>query len=312
MRYYPAPEKGLSYANVNRAIEAVFAEHGKGNVSMPPKVYVTLPEGDIRTMPAYVPALGMCGVKVVNVHPNNREHHLPTVMATTILLEVTTGLLLAVIHATNLTDMRTGAAGAIAASYLAPSREISLGIIGSGRQAEAQIAAITTELAVQELCIWSRTTSNAEKLAARWASFNARATSIERAADCDVVVTVTPATSPVVKNDWIHEGTHINAIGADGPGKEELDPEILFRSSIYVDDINQAVHSGEINVPIRNGLLTPHQIAGTLGEVVLGLKKRKDKNEITLFDSTGLAIQDLAIARLAMEGAEYIELPLPL
>lgn len=312
MRYYPVPGKGLTYAKVNRAIEAVFAEHGKGRVSMPPKVYVNLPKGDFRIMPSYVPALEMCGVKVVNVHPTNREHHLPTVMATTLLLEVTTGLPLAIFNATGLTDMRTGAAGAIAASYLAPSRNISLGIIGSGRQAEAQIAATAAELAVQELCIWSRTISNAEKLAARWDTLNARATSIERAASCDVVVTATPATTPVVKNEWIHEGTHINAIGADGPGKEELDPAILVRSSIYVDDINQAIHSGEINVPIRNGLLSRHQITGTLGEVVLGLKKRTSKDEITLFDSTGLAIQDLAIARLAMEEAEYLELPLPL
>jgi alanine dehydrogenase len=177
MRYYPSPEKGLSYTEVNRTIEAVFAEHGKGRVTMPPKLYITLPRGDFRTMPAYVPALDMCGVKVVNVHPNNREHHLPTVMATTILLDVATGLPYAVIHATGLTDMRTGAAGAIAASHLAPSKDITLGIIGSGRQAEAQIAAISTELTVQELRIWGRTESNAEKLAARWASLNARATS---------------------------------------------------------------------------------------------------------------------------------------
>lgn len=311
MRYYPAPEKGLTYERVNRVIESVFAEHGKGQVSMPPKVYITLPYGDFRTMPAYVPSLEMCGVKVVNVHPDNRERGLPTVMALITLLDVTTGLPLAIIHATGLTDMRTGAAGAVAAAHLARSREISLGIIGSGRQAEAQIAAIAAELSVHEVLIWSRTEGNAEKLAERWRSIDARAASIQRASACDVVVTATPALRPVVMSEWIHEGTHINAIGADGPGKEELDPAILARSSIYVDDINQAIHSGEINVPIRQGLFQPHQISGTLGEVVLGKKKRRSSDEITLFDSTGLAIQDLAIAHLAIQESEYLELPLP-
>jgi alanine dehydrogenase len=125
-------------------------------------------------------------------------------------------------------------------------------------------------------------------------------------------VTVTPAIAPIVMDEWIQEGTHINAIGADAPGKEELDPTILQRSMIFVDDMDQAIHSGEINVPIRKGIIQKSDIAGTLGEVVLGLKGRKSRDQITLFDSTGLAIQDLAIAHLAMQNAESIELPFPI
>jgi alanine dehydrogenase len=311
MRYYATPRKGLAIPAVNQVIEAIFGEHARGNVQMPPKLYVTLPTGDFRTMPAYIPNLGIAGVKIVNVHPQNRDYHLPTVMATTVILDVETGLPQAVINATALTDLRTGGAGGVAAKYLSPAKEIVLGVIGAGRQADAQIAAIAAELTVREVRIWNRNPANAERLAGKWASLNAASVSIEKACDCDVLVTTTPSRAPLVKDAWIHEGTHINAIGADAPGKQEIDPAILQRASVYVDDREQAVHSGEVNVPIKNGLFSVDQIAGTLGEVVIGQKGRKSTNEITLFDSTGLAIQDLAIAHLAMQSAEGIELPFP-
>ena len=109
----------------------------------------------------------------------------------------------------------------------------------------------------------------------------------------------------------VHEGTHINAIGADAPGKEELDPVLLSRASVFVDDVVQAVHSGEINVPIKKGLFYKENIASTLGEVVIGREKRKCPEEITIFDATGLAIQDLAIAKIAMLHGTAIVLPFP-
>ena len=124
---------------------------------------------------------------------------------------------------------------------------------------------------------------------------------IEKACDCDVLVTTTPSTTPIIRSEWIQEGTHINAIGADAPGKEELDPALLRRAQVFVDDPAQAVHSGEINVPISRGLYTAEEIAGTLGEVVIGKKQRSGPEAITIFDSTGLAIQDLAIAKIAMQ-----------
>jgi alanine dehydrogenase len=108
---------------------------------------------------------------------------------------------------------------------------------------------------------------------------------------------------------WVHEGTHINAIGADAPGKEELEPALLSRANVFVDDMAQAVHSGEINVPIQKGLFSKEKVAGTLGEIVIGKKGRKRQDEITIFDSTGLAIQDLAIAKIAMMHGTAIVLP---
>lgn len=311
MRYCARPEKGLSYHQVNTAIEAAFREHGEGRVQMPPKVYITFPKGDFRTMPAYLPAQEIAGVKIVNVHPENREHGLPTVMAMTILIDPESGVPRAVLNATSLTDMRTGAAGAVAAKYLSPDREVTVGVIGSGRQAEAQVMALADVRPISRLRIWSRDGKNAGAMASRFPDLDAGATGLEQACDADVVITTTPSRAPLVENDWIRDGTHINAIGADAPGKQELDPRILLRARVFVDDLAQAVHSGEVNVPISRGIFPPDQIAGTLGEVVTGKKRRERPDEVTVFDSTGLAIQDLAIARLALEGAEWIDLPFP-
>jgi ornithine cyclodeaminase/alanine dehydrogenase-like protein (mu-crystallin family) len=118
----------------------------------------------------------------------------------------------------------------------------------------------------------------------------------------EVLVTATPARQPVVESSWVKPGTHINAIGADAPGKQELEAALLKRARVIVDDRDQAFHSGEVNVPLEKGILRPEEIPATLGEVVAGSKPgRTSRDEITVFDSTGLAIQDLAVARLAYE-----------
>lgn len=311
MKYYPGPESGLDIHEVNLAIEAAFREHGMGNVQMPPKVYITFPDGDFRTMPAYIPALHLAGLKCVNVHPANPAKGLPTVMALTTILDIDTGLPLAILNATGLTDLRTGAAGAIAAKYLSGKKSVTVGLVGTGRQAAAQLEAISREIEVTGVRVWSRKEESAHKFAEKFSRFNCRTGTLPFVCDCDVLVTTTPSRTPVVMNEWVHEGTHINAIGADAPGKEELDPAILERAMVIVDDPVQAIHSGEINVPIREGIFTPGEISGTLGEVVLGRKKRTGSGQITIFDSTGLAIQDLAVASIAMKNAQFVELGFP-
>ena len=311
MKYYPNPGRSIDLKRLNSLIEEIFSEHGKSAVSMPPKVYVKLPKGDFRTMPAYIPSMDMAGVKIVNVHPENQKYGLPTVMALTVILDTEKGIPLAVLNATRLTDLRTAAAGAVAAKHLSPKKNIRLGVAGAGNQAKAAVMAISKELSIEELFVWSRNESHAEKLCSIYSDFDCRSVSVQKACDCDVLVTATPSNAPIVKREWIFNGTHINAIGADAPGKEELDPAILNDAVVFVDDIIQAVHSGEINVPISKGMYDSGMVAGTLGEVVLGKKGRKNPDDITIFDSTGLAIQDLAIAKAVMENDDYIELDFP-
>jgi alanine dehydrogenase len=309
MQYFPGSGSAPDIREVNRAVEAAFADHGMGLVQMPPKVYVTLPGGDFRTMPAYLPSLKIAGVKIVNVHPENPKQGLPTVMALTVILDISTGKPVAVLNATHLTDMRTGAAGAVAAKYLAPKKTVTLGVAGTGRQAEAQVLATAEELEIGRVLVWSRNPRHAEDFARRMGRFDCASVSLEKACDADVIVTTTPSRTPIIRSEWVHEGTHINAIGADAPGKEELDPALLARSQVFVDDMAQATHSGEVNVPITQGIYRAEDIDGTLGEVVIGKKKRENPDRITIFDSTGLAIQDLAIAAIAMQMGTAIELP---
>ena len=311
MQYFTDTDMGLDIGEVNMAVESAFADHGRGLVQMPPKLYVTLPKGDFRTMPAYLPSLAIAGVKIVNVHPDNPARGLPTVMALTVILDIETGQPVAIINATRLTDMRTGAAGAIAAKYLSAKKEIVLGVVGTGKQAEAQVTAISRELKIRQVRIWGRNPDHIRKFADRFMEFPCLSASLENACDCDVLVTTTPSRSPLIRSEWIHSGTHINAIGADGPGKEELDPALLRRAQVFVDDPAQAIHSGEINVPISSGLYRADEIAGTLGEIVIGKKKRENSDRITIFDSTGLAIQDMAIAKIAMQHGKKMELPFP-
>lgn len=303
MEYYARPEAGLELSRVNDAVEAAFAAFARGETEMPPKVYVTLPGGDFRTMPAYIPAHGLAGVKIVNVHPDNPGRGLETVMALIILLDPPTGMPYAILNATGLTDLRTGAAGAVAARHLCRRQDgVEIGLVGAGRQAETQLEATEIWLGIDRVRVWSRREASAEAFARKYSRFDIRAGSLERTADCDLLVTTTPSRVPLVKDAWVRDGTHINAIGADAPGKQELDPAILLRASVFVDDPRQAVHSGEVNVPIAARLYSTDRIAGTLGEVVLGRRGRRSDDEVTVFDSTGLAIQDLAIAGVALEG----------
>jgi len=230
-------------------------------------------------------------------------------MATIILIDPATGIQIALIDATALTDMRTGAAGAVAAKYLAEKRPLTIGFVGSGRQAEAQLHAIAAECDIEEVIVWSRRKENADRFAGAYQQSPAKSVrKIEDACNCDLLVTTTPSREPLIRSEWICSGTHINAIGADAPGKQELDPALLARAEVFVDDYEQAIHSGEVNVPIRSGAYSAEKIAGTLGEVVIGRKERSSAESITIFDSTGLAVQDLAIARLVVERMEGIEI----
>jgi ornithine cyclodeaminase/alanine dehydrogenase len=134
---------------------------------------------------------------------------------------------------------------------------------------------------------------------------NGRIGSIEEAAGCDLVCTSTPGRTPVVQRGWIRPGAHINAMGADGPGKQELDPAILDAAVVVIDEHHQATHSGEINVPIARGRYREEQLFGTLGEIVSGKRKVERRDEtLTLFDSTGLALQDVALARVLYAAAK--------
>jgi alanine dehydrogenase len=297
-------------AAVIDAVEAAFEAYEAGRVRMPAKSYVELPEysGDFRSMPAYMDAGGWdaAGIKWVNVHTDNPdEHDLPTVMGTMIYSDPETGFPLALLDGTTLTRKRTGAAAAVATDHLAVADAASLGIVGAGVQSYTQLEAISAVRDIEEVIVADkRETAVAAFIEAFGDDFDVRGGSIAEAASCDVLSTVTPVEDPIVSTDDIGAHTHVNAMGADAPGKNELAPGILTAAKLVIDDYEQCTHSGEINVPWSEGLLDEADIYAELGEIVAGERPgRTAEDGVTVFDSTGLAIQDVAAAHAVYERA---------
>jgi alanine dehydrogenase len=226
-------------------------------------------------------------------------------MAILIYSDPETGYPLAIMDATEITAYRTGAAAAIASRYLARRDSRTIGIIGAGFQAHTQILAHAELFKPASINVFDVSQAAVDRLMHSFLEFPIRNCSIQEAMASDIVCTLTPSRSPVVKREWVIPGTHINAVGADAPGKQELDASILKEAIVVVDDLKQASGSGEINVPIRKGVYSIDEVYGTLPEIVAGRKKgRTDNNAITIFDSTGIAVEDIAVAKLLFEKAQ--------
>ncbi|MEI8349069.1 MAG: alanine dehydrogenase [Candidatus Omnitrophota bacterium] len=286
-----------------RAVEFAFKEYGYGRTQMPSKIYLHLDKygGDFRAMPGYIERLRACVVKWVNVHPANKRKGLPTVMAVMVLSDPSCGLPLCIMDGTYATSLRTGAAGAVAAKYLARKNSRILALVGCGIQARAQLLALREIFKIQEVRLWDKDKNACSRLKIELRQSNEIYVIISSPEECvqgaDIIVTTTPSRKPFLKYAWLKQGAHINAIGADAKGKEELQPQILKKAKVVVDSWEQACHSGEINVPFRRGAISRKNIYADIGEIVTGKKKsRINQKEITVFDSTGLAIQDVAIA----------------
>jgi alanine dehydrogenase len=294
-------EKILTMELAIPAVERAFAAHGRGEALMPPKLYLPLEKyaGDFRAMPSL---LGdAAGVKWVNMHPENpKRFNLPAVMGVYILSDPETAFPLAVMDGTRLTAFRTGAAAAVASKHLAVKSPATVGFIGCGVQARKLLAAHRAVYGGFRAIMADVSAEAAEKFAKEAGGFVG---TFDQAGSCDIICTSTPSRAPVLFRSYVGISTHINAMGADAPGKQELDPRLLQDALVVLDDMAQATESGEVNVPLHTGIYQRRQIYGTLGEIVAGKKPGRTGTEITIFDSTGLAIQDLALARVVFDEA---------
>lgn len=305
-----AVESTADISVVVDAVEEAFAAYARGDALMPAKSYIDLEEynGDFRSMPAYLDAgdWDAAGIKWVNVHPDNPDRHdLPTVMATVIYSDPATAYPLAIMDGTSVTLLRTGAAAAVATNHLAMAEASSLGIIGAGDQAHTQLAAIASVRDIETVVVSDVDEAAVAEFVDQYKDeFDISGGSVAEASSCDVLSTVTPVTEPIVDLSDVGENTHINAMGADAAGKQELDPAILTAGTLVIDDYEQCVHSGEINVPYGAGRIDDDDIDAELGDIVIGaVPSREDAEGVTVFDSTGLAIQDVATARVVYERA---------
>jgi alanine dehydrogenase len=275
---------------VERVREA-FAKHAAGEWSMPSKSYLdSPPNGDFRAMPAR--GEGWAMLKWVTSFPGNSQRGLPVVTGALLLSDAETGELRAIVDCAAITSLRTAAAAALSAQVLAAADACSVGIIGCGVNGAAAARCLAPAGYGPGVCADAR----AEVAEALAGELGWRAGDRAEAAAQDVVVTVTPGTSPVVLASDLRAGQHIAALGADAKGKAELEQEALERCRLFCDDWPQASAGGEISGAVAAGLVDREAVT-QLGDVILGRAEgRGSDEEITLFDSTGLAIQDLAIA----------------
>jgi len=293
-----SPERALD------AVRDAFVAYARGEWTMPPKVYVpAYPEGDFRAMPAL--GAGHALLKWVTSFPGNPAQGLPTVTGLVLLSDASNGMLKAVLDAGAVTALRTGAAAVLAAETLGRPDAETAAVIGAGVNGEA--AARTFVARGRRVELWDIDRTRAEEVAERVGAEVAAGR--EEALAADLLVTVTPGRQVVLDEGSLLRGQHASLMGADGPGKAEIAVAELERVQVFCDDWEQASHNGDLVHAVEAGVLARDDVS-QLGDVLIGTAEgRKSDEDITVFDSTGLAIQDLAIALAALERADELGLP---
>jgi ornithine cyclodeaminase len=294
------------------AVEVGFAQLAKGETVVPPAMGIDVPEhrAEIHVKSAYVHGLDGFAVKIASGFYGNPEKGLPTGSGLMVLLNATTGFPQALLLDNGfLTELRTGLAGALAAKYLAREELDTVGVVGAGSQGRYQIQSLRLVRDFERLLIFDTNSKSVQQYVADMSAelgieVLAANDVAELVRESGLVVTATPARSPFLKAEWMHPGLHITAMGSDGPGKLELEPEAVARADrVVCDRKSQCFTLGELHHAFDAGLITEEDTT-ELGELAAGhTKGRQDEDEITLCDLTGVGVQDTAIALLAYERA---------
>lgn len=294
-------------------VEGAFRALAGGKVVMPPVLSMAIAEfnGEVDVKTAYVPGLDAFALKVSPGFFDNPKQGLPSTSGLMILFSVRTGLLQALLLDNGyLTDIRTAAAGAVAARHLARADATRVAVLGAGTQARMQVEALCRVRPIASVRVWARSSDAARRLAAGLSAdlglgAAARVDARDAVAGADIVVTTTPATVPILMADWLEPGQHVTAMGSDQNGKGELDPACLTRADLYVPDrLEQTRIMGELQGAIAAGLVAPDASFPELGAVITGTAPgRTSPHQITVADLTGTGVQDTAIATHALARA---------
>lgn len=309
------------------AVEDAYRQKAQGKGIAWPMVYEQFEPGvadmDIRS--GELRSSGLFGLKLTAWFSKNPERGLPDIYGTTLLCDNKTGEPLALLNASAITGLRTGAAGALGVKWLARKDARALLVAGAGHMSTFEVAATLAACpGIERVEVWDPVFAGApearvermrEEVAAVLSAcaeprpadtyeIVAVPDGREAAGRADAIITITPATTPIIQDAWVRPGTHISAVGADMPGKQELASALVARARIFADDRAQAVGSGELEVPVKEGAIAPEHIAGELGEVIAGMVAgRLDDEQITVFDTSGIAVQDLASSKIAYDRA---------
>ena len=307
-------------------VENVYRAKAEGKTEVWPTVFYDFKTGeqDMDIKSGYLKSEGIHGLKVINWTAANETKGLPSLVGIITVFETKTGMPLGVLDGSVITGLRTGCAGAIGAGYLAGKKRDTLFVLGAGNQALYQIGAfilrfpelrkiyvadpVVPEKAAAFVGTVKERLMSELKIDADRVEFKNVSSEEDMAAgvgDTRMIVTVTPARNPVIKKDWIRPGTHLSCIGSDMSGKEEIEAEIFKGARVYADDLQHCMEVGEMEIPLKTGVISEADICGEIGELILGKKQgRRDDDEITIYDATGMALLDIAAAKAVLDMAE--------
>ena len=295
-----------------RVVAEAFESLGRGEAVQPLRSVMWLPDrsGALGMMPGYLGDPAVLGMKVIAVFPGNEGSELDSHQGMVVLFDPDDGQPLALIDATEITAVRTAAASGVATDVLARHDAARLALLGSGTQARAHLEAMTVVRDVAEVKIWSRTRRHAERFVDEHrhripARMEVSESPQEAVRDAEIVCTTTSAENPILEGAWLAAGCHVNAAGSSVPFARELDGEAVRRSRLFVDRRESTLaEAGDFLLAAEEGLVDPDHIVAEIGEVLAGIDPgRTTEDEITLFESTGLAVEDLAAARLVYDRA---------
>ncbi len=324
-------EQLLSMQDVIARVEGVYAEKSNDTAAVWPMVFYEFDPGkaDMDIKSGYLKEQGIFGLKLVSWFGDNPAKGLPALMGAVMVFDAATGKPLGLINGEHMTGMRTGAAGALGIKHLARKDSETLLMVGAGHQAAFQVTAALmvaenikrvlvydpmnfeaakTFCAAFELKGSENLGRTAEVLIKRGIVLEAISDLKKAVGISDIVITATPSRKPMIRKDWVKPGTHFSCMGSDMSGKQEIEEAIMGIARVFVDDIPQAMAVGEIETAILKGILTEQGIQGEIGDIITGKKAGRIKDsDITVFDSTGIGLQDLAAGALALEKAEQTD-----
>ncbi len=277
----------------------------RSEAMVPLRQIMWLPEkvGALGMMPGYISGIDAVGLKVITVFPGNHGTRFDSHQGAVLLFEATHGQLLAIMDATTITAIRTAAVSGVATRLLAREDAESLAILGSGVQAGTHLAAMLHSRPIQKVRVWSRDAEHAQRFADRESkrhgiAINVMTTVQDAVKECDIICTTTSAREPILRGEWITPGAHINAVGSSVPFTRELDSTAVKIARLFVDRRESALNeAGDFLLARKEGIIEDTHIAGEIGEIMTGeINGRRTSEEITLFKSLGLGIEDLAAA----------------
>ena len=293
-------------------MEEALASLARGEVALPLRTVLRVPDSPnvFALMPAYSSALGALGAKLITVFPGNHGTGRDSHQGVVALFDATHGGIVALMDAASITAIRTAAASAVATKALANPDARTLAMLGAGVQGGTHLQAMLHVRPFEQVRLWSRTRGHAEALAARARSGGGPEIRVAESAEAavrgaDVVCTVTAAKEPVLRGAWLSSGAHVNAVGAAMPTARELDTEAVTMARLFVDRRESALNeAGDVLIPMREGAFGPDHIRAELGDVLVGRARgRGTSQDITLFKSLGIAVEDLACARFLYDEA---------